>query len=157
MVAGMTQCPSFSLSSFRCFVSVLVLGGVCLASPAWAGGSARTDDDDPSVNAKGVVVNNILAVLRVSPNSAGQSCLKNLDEMHKVQKQLDVEETAQRSVDIGLVRDVLESDMESVIASCGKDARTACEGGAAGQNARVSKICSQLSDLDSDEQSDDLQ
>lgn len=154
---GMNQFPSFSLSSLCHLMSVLVLGSVCLASPAWAGGSARTDDDDPSVNAKGVVVNNILAVLRVSPNSAGQLCLKNLHEMHKVQKQLDVEETAQRSVDIDLVRDVLESDMESVVSSCGKDARAACEDGVAGQNARLGKICSQLSSLDSNEQSDDLQ
>lgn len=153
----MKQFLSFLSVRFRSFGSVLVLGAVCLASPAWAGGSARTDDDDPNVNAKGVVVNNILAVLRVSPNSAGKLCLKNLDEMHKVQKQLDVEETAQRSFDIGLVRDVLESDMESVISSCGQDARTACEGGAAGQNARLGKICSQLAEFESEDQGDELQ
>lgn len=157
MVPGMSQSSSFFSVRVRSAGFALLLGAACLASPAWAGGSARTDDDDPNVNAKGVVVNNILAVLRVSPSSAGKLCLKNLDEMHKVQKQLDVEETAQRSFDVGLLRDVLESDMESVVSSCGKDARTACEGGAAGQNARLGKICAQLSELDSDEQSDDLQ
>ncbi|WP_182041534.1 hypothetical protein [Bombella mellum] len=153
----MSQFSSFSFP-YRCrLLSVLLLGAFCLASPAWAGGAARTDDDDPAVNAKGVVVNNILAVLRVSPNSAGRQCLKTLDEMHKVQKQLDDEETAQRSFDVGLLRDVLESDMESVIASCGRDARTSCEGGAAGQNARLGRICSQLFELDSEDQGDDLQ
>ncbi|UPO79800.1 hypothetical protein DTQ13_05330 [Parasaccharibacter sp. TMW 2.1888] len=157
MLPGMSQFPSFRPSCFRKLVPVLFLGSLCLASQAWAGGAARTDDDDPAVNAKGVEVNNILAVLRVSPNSAGIQCLKTLDEMRKVQKQLDDEETAQRSFDVGLLRDVLESDMESVIASCGRDARTACGGGVAGQNARLGKICNQLSELDSEDQGDDLQ
>ena len=157
MLLAMRQISSFLFMKFRPAGFALVLGVACLASSAWAGGQARTDDDDPAVNAKGVVVNNILAVLRVSPNSAGKLCLKNLGEMHKVQKQLDEEETAQRSFDVGLLRDVLESDMESVVSSCGKDAQTACEGGAAGQNARLGKICSQLADLESEDQGDDLQ
>lgn len=153
----MSQFSFFLSRRSRLLGGLLSLVFMSSMGVAWADGSARTDDDDPAVNEKGVVVNNILAVLRDHTHVVSTACVNNLHEMRKVQKQLDVEETAQRSFDVGLVRDVLESDMESVIKSCGKDARTACGEGVGQGDSRLGKICSQLAEMDMDSEGDDLQ
>ncbi len=133
------------------------LCALCFPVFAWAGGGARTDDDDPNINARGVVINNILTILRAGPDSASDACLKSLSEMHKVQEQLDKEETAQESSDIGLVRDVLESDMEGVISSCGVDAHEMCRTPQLQADATLSRLCHRLPDITPSEASDDLQ
>ncbi|QDH24521.1 hypothetical protein D5366_03900 [Neokomagataea tanensis] len=91
-----------------------------------AGNTAPTNDDDPSINMQGAVVNKILQVLQVRQDLVGDSCYAALKTMHDADAQLSKEESNDRNQDIGVARDVASSAMEDVTTICGADAQTIC-------------------------------
>ncbi|MBR0560248.1 hypothetical protein [Neokomagataea anthophila] len=91
-----------------------------------AGNSAPTNDDDPSINMQGVVVNKILQVLQIRQDEVSDSCYSALKTMHDADEQLSKEESNDRNQDIGVARDVASSAMEDVTTICGTDAQTIC-------------------------------
>lgn len=129
---------------------------VTSASPVWAdsasGRPVKTDSDDPAMNMEGVVINRILAVLRTNPDAVGDSCVARLGDMHKAQDQLEETSKHEDDPDIGLVRDVLASDMEEVISHCGTDAAKLCQ--KRGREPDLAKRCATLPDTGSETDSD---
>lgn len=120
-----------------------VLMALPLAFPVLAhaaDGGAKTNDDDPSINALGINVNMVLKVLQVHPDSASDSCINALKEMHAAQDQLTKEEGHENNQDVEVARDVTSSTMEDVITICGTDARRLCQESAA-QNPNLAKAC----------------
>ncbi|GAC86436.1 hypothetical protein Gbth_025_032 [Gluconobacter thailandicus F149-1 = NBRC 100600] len=129
----------------RRFVATLLLA-VPLSFPVLAyaaDGGAKTNDDDPSINALGTGVNQILKVLQVHPDSASDSCINALKEMHAAQDQLSKEEGHENNQDVEVARDVTASSMEDVTTICGTDARTLCRE-SAGQNPALAAACHAL-------------
>ncbi|MXV36926.1 MULTISPECIES: hypothetical protein [unclassified Saccharibacter] len=127
------------------FPRSFVFSALCMTVFCTAAGAApaKTDDDDPNVNARGTGVNRLLETLRYSPDSASEACLNALGEMHKMQKQLDDVEGRDNDSDTNLVRDVLASDMEDVITMCGADAHRLCRE-KADTDDKLSKLCAGL-------------
>jgi hypothetical protein len=83
-----------------------------------------------------------IAVLRLQPDAAGQSCLDALREVHKTEGQVKELQTRTRSADLGLARDVLETDYENGKEICGADAIRVCAGPM--QPARLAAACRTL-------------
>ncbi|QDH17103.1 hypothetical protein [Swingsia samuiensis] len=106
-------------------------------------GGAKTNDEDPMINAQGLVVNNVLKVLQIHPDAAGDSCVNALKEMHKAQDQLTKEEESDETQDLGVARDVVSSSMEDVTTICGADAHSLCRQSAA-SNPKLQAACKAL-------------
>lgn len=136
----MRLCAVFSRSLLFFALCIACLSAIAVAAPA------KTDDDDPNVNAHGTGVNRLLEVLRKRPDSASEACLHALSEMHKAQQQLEDVENHDDDPDTALVRDVLASDMEDVITMCGADAHRVCREIEGDDDAALAKRCSALPD-----------
>jgi len=68
----------------------------------------------------------VLAVLRLQPEAAGQSCLDSLRDLHKTEDQFKALQGKTNNPDLGLAQDVLESDYENSNQICGADADRLC-------------------------------
>lgn len=137
--------PNHAVMIKRRFVASLLLA-VPLAFPALAhaeDGGAKTNDDDPSINALGIGVNQVLKVLQTHPDSATDACINALKEMHAAQDQLSKEEGHENNQDVEVARDVTSSTMEDVTTICGADARTLCRESAE-SNPKLDAACHAL-------------
>ena len=107
-----------------------------LSLPAHADDQARSGDLARDQLAR------VIAVLRLRPEAAGQSCLDALHEAHQTEDQLKKLETKAKDPDLALAQDVLETDYENAQEVCGADARTTCA--AAQRPAQMSSACEHL-------------
>lgn len=99
-------------------VRASLLAACCISFAARAESSNR---NDPAT-----VLNRVLAVLQVQPDSVGDACLEALKELHKTQKIVSDDEADSNNQDAAVARDVLESNYEDANEVCGADARTMC-------------------------------
>jgi len=98
-----------------------VFAALMLGLPLSAQAAPHPKNDPASI------LNRILAVLQTDPDSASDSCVEALKELHKTQKIIADQDTDSSSnQDAAVARDVLESDFEETIEICGTDARTMC-------------------------------
>ena len=88
--------------------------------PAQADDQGRSDDLAREQLARAI------AVLRLKPEAAGQSCLDALHEAHQTEDQLKKLESKAKDPDLALAQDVLETDYENAQEVCGTDARRTC-------------------------------
>ena len=132
----------------RLLLAAMLLA-VSFAAPVTAhasdDGGAKTNDDDPGINAQGIAVNKILKVLQSDPDSASDSCINALKEMHTSQDQLAQQEAKNNNQDLGVARDVVASDMEDVATMCGADARRLCRS-PDGEKGKLAQACDTLPD-----------
>ncbi len=87
---------------------------------------ARADDQAQSGDLAREQLARVIAVLRLKPEAAGQSCLDALHEAHQTEDQLKKLETKAKDPDLALAQDVLETDYENAQELCGADARRTC-------------------------------
>ncbi|GGC38922.1 hypothetical protein GCM10007207_25530 [Asaia siamensis] len=97
-------------------VFAILLLGLPLAAQA-----APHPKNDPAS-----VLNRILGVLQTDPDSASDTCVEALKELHKTQGIVANQDTDSNNQDAAVARDVLESDFEETIEVCGADARRLC-------------------------------
>ncbi|NIE80391.1 MULTISPECIES: hypothetical protein [Asaia] len=97
-----------------------VLAALMVGLPLSAQAAPKPKNDPASV------LNRILAVLQTDPDSASDSCVEALKELHKTQKIVANQDSDSNNQDAAVARDVLESDFEETIEVCGTDARTLC-------------------------------
>ena len=107
-----------------------------LSVPAHADDQARSGDLAREQLAR------VIAVLRLKPEDAGQSCLDALHEAHQTEDQLKKLENKAKDPDLALAQDVLETDYENAQEVCGADARTTCA--ASPRSAGISAACEHL-------------
>ncbi|GBQ90352.1 hypothetical protein [Asaia krungthepensis] len=114
-------------------VLAVLLAGLPLSAQA-----APHPKNDPAS-----VLNRILAVLQTDPDSASDSCVEALKELHKTQKIVADQDTDSTNQDAAVARDVLESDFEETIEVCGADARTMCRTRAE-TNPKLPPLCAAI-------------
>jgi len=112
-----------SVYNRRIFIGLAVL----LCTRAYA------EDPAPSGDLARDQLARVIAVLRLQPAAAGQSCLDALHEVHKTEDQMKILQNKANNPDIALAQDVLETDYENAKEICGADAGRVCaaSGGAA--------------------------
>ena len=107
---------------------------------------AQADDQARSGDLAREQLARVIAVLRLKPEAAGQSCLDALHEAHQTENQLKKLESKAKDPDFALAQDVLETDYENAQEVCGADARRTC---AASQRAMaMNTACDQLRSKD---------
>ena len=104
--------------------------------------SARADDQAASGDVAREQLARVIAVLRLKPEAAGQSCLDALHEAHQTEDQLKKLETKAKDPDLALAQDVLETDYENAQEVCGADARRTCAAGS--RPAGMAAACDHL-------------
>ncbi len=98
-----------------------VFAALLLGLPLAAQAAPHQKNDPASV------LNRILGVLQTDPDSASDTCVEALKELHKTQKIVANQDTdSSNNQDAAVARDVLESDFEETIEVCGADARRMC-------------------------------
>lgn len=88
--------------------------------------AVHADDPAPSGDLTRDQLARVIAVLRLQPNAAGQSCLDALHEVHQTEDQVKVLQNKSSKPDLGLAQDVLETDYENAKEICGADAGRVC-------------------------------
>ena len=100
--------------------------------PIWFGflvmlsATAYADDPAPSGDAAREQLARVIAVLRLKPAAAGQSCLDALHEVHQTEDQVKALQNKANNPDVGLAQDVLETDYENAKEICGADSNRVC-------------------------------
>ncbi len=104
--------------------------------------AAHADDQGQSNDLTRDQLARVIAVLRLQPAAAGQSCLDALHEAHQTEDQLKVLQTKKNNPDLALAQDVLETDYENAQEICGADANRVCAGSerAAGLDASCAAL-----------------
>ncbi len=100
------------------------------------------DDPVPSSDLAREQLARVIAVLKLQPDAAGQSCLDALHEAHKTEDQVKILENKSSNPDLALAQDVLETDYENGKEICGADAGRVCA--IPGQTAGLKEACSTL-------------
>ena len=90
--------------------------------------AAYADDPVPSGDAAREQLARIIAVLRLQPAAAGQSCLDALHEVHLTEDQVKALQNKANNPDVALAQDVMETDYENAKEICGADAGRVCTG-----------------------------
>ncbi len=103
---------------------------------------AKADDQARSSDLAREQLARAIAVLRLKPEAAGQSCLDSLHEAHQTEDQLKKLQSEAKDPDLALAQDVLETDYENAQEVCGADARTTCA--TVPQPAGLGSACAQL-------------
>ena len=88
--------------------------------------AVHADDPVPSGDLTHDQLARVIAVLRLQPNAAGQSCLDALHEVHQTEDQVKILQNKSSRPDLGLAQDVLETDYENAKEICGADASRVC-------------------------------
>ena len=111
----------------ECITRIFVGLAVLFCTPAYAQDPASSGDLARDQ------LGRVIAVLRLQPAAAGQSCLDALHEVHKTEDQMKSLQNKANNPDVGLAQDVLETDYENAKEICGADAGRVCaaSGGAA--------------------------
>ena len=86
-------------------------------------------------------IQHILSILREQPGEASPACLDALKEMHSTEEALQVATSHQKTSDIDLANDVLETDYQNVTQVCGVDATRVCN---SQQSAKLAPLCGSL-------------
>ena len=87
---------------------------------------AHADDQAGSGDLARDQLARVIAVLRLKPEAAGQTCLDALHEAHHTEDQLKTLEGKAKDPDLALAQDVLETNYENAQEVCGADARRTC-------------------------------
>ena len=103
---------------------------------------AQADDQGRSGDLAREQLARVIAVLRLKPETAGQSCLDALHEAHQTEDQLKKLENKAKDPDLALAQDVLETDYENAQEVCGADARRTCE--ASQRSSQMISACDRL-------------
>jgi hypothetical protein len=105
-------------------------------------GAAHADDQGQSNDLTRDQLARVIAVLRLQPAAAGQSCLDALHEAHQTEDQLKLLQTKKNNPDLALAQDVLETDYENAKEICGADANRVCA--ASERAANLDAACTAL-------------
>lgn len=119
-------------------LAVLFLSGVLAASPA----IAQDDEEAVAPSSTTVELQKLVAVLQSDPNATSQPCVDALTELHKTQDTLEAEQKRTNDPDVGVARDVLETDFETAVQSCSPDATALCEKN--GNDPKLARACMAL-------------
>ncbi|MBB2205782.1 hypothetical protein [Gluconacetobacter takamatsuzukensis] len=119
-------------------LAALFLSGVLAASPAFA-----QDDEEIAPSSTTLELQKLVAVLQSNPNATSQDCVDALTELHKTQDMLEAEQKRTNDPDVGVARDVLETDFETAVQSCRPDATAICDKG--GNDPKLARACMALS------------
>ncbi len=103
---------------------------------------ARADEQGQSSDLTRDQLARVIAVLKLQPAAAGQSCLDALHETHQTEDQVKLLQNKAKNPDLGLAQDVLETDYENAKEICGADASRVCA--APGPVAGVDAACAAL-------------
>ena len=103
-------------------------GRVCLTFLVMMSTAAYADDPAPSGDVAREQLARIIAVLRLQPAAAGQSCLDALHEVHRTEDQVKALQNKANNPDLALAQDVMETDYENAKEICGADAGRVCAG-----------------------------
>ncbi len=104
--------------------------------------NAHAEEQSPSGDVIRDQLARVIAVLRLQPSTAGQSCLDALHEVHQTEDQVKVLQNKTNNPDLALAQDVLETDYENAKEICGADAGRVCAG--PGQVSGVAATCRAL-------------
>ncbi|GAA4492776.1 hypothetical protein GCM10023158_09120 [Gluconacetobacter tumulicola] len=118
-------------------LAILFLSGILAASPAIA-----QDDEEGAPSSTTVELQKLVAVLQSDPNATSQPCVDALTELHKTQDTLEAEQKRTNDPDVGVARDVLETDFETAVQSCSPDATALCEKN--GNDPKLTRACMAL-------------
>ena len=88
--------------------------------------AAHADEQGQSSDLTRDQLARMIAVLRLQPAAAGQSCLDALHEAHQTEDQLKLLQNKKNDPDLALAQDVLETDYENAKEICGADANRVC-------------------------------
>lgn len=115
---------------------------ICFGFIVMLSTAAHADNPAPSGDAAREQLARVIAVLRLQPAAAGQSCLDALHEVHKTEDQMKILENKANNPDLALAQDVLETDYENSKEICGADAGRVCA--TLGQPAGLKAACAAL-------------
>ena len=101
---------------------------LCLTFMVLLSTAAYADDAVPSGDVAREQLARIIAVLRLQPAAAGQSCLDTLHEVHQTEDQVKALQNKANNPDFALAQDVMETDYENAKEICGADASRVCAG-----------------------------
>jgi len=124
------------------YTALALLPALCLATTA----HAQDEQDETTAATAGIsaVLGKQLAILQQKPDAASEACVNALKELHTTQDQIAKEEQHSKDQDLGVARDVLESDFENATQYCGADARTLCRTDTT-HAAKMEAACTKLS------------
>ena len=123
------------------FIPVVFSAFFCFSSVAHA-----EKKDSVNGNVPNAQLQKELAVLRFQPDSASESCINALKELHKTQDLIDKKEQRSSSdPDLAIAHDVLESDFENAIEMCSPDVRRLC--GVHDPDVKLAKACENVGSL----------
>ena len=105
---------------------LLLSATVQLSIAASLSSAAHADEQAPSGDVARDQLAKVIAVLRLQPAAAGQSCLDALHEVHHTEDQVKVLQNKANHPDLALAQDVLETDYENAKEICGADAGRIC-------------------------------
>ena len=104
-------------------VLIVALAGFLSLPPA-----ARAEEDGvaPRDTEANILLHKELAVLHFKPEASSNACIDALKELHATQDVLKKEQDDNRTRDLTVAEDVLDSDVETASERCAPDARALC-------------------------------
>lgn len=125
-VAQPAACPPAGPARHTtCLASVLALA---LAALFCLPSAARADEDGvaPRDTEANILLHKELAVLHFKPEASSSACIDALKDLHTTQDVLKKEQDDNRTRDLSVAEDVLDSDVENASERCASDARALC-------------------------------
>jgi hypothetical protein len=125
-VAQPAACPPAGPARHAtCLASVLALA---LAALFCLPSAARADEDGvaPRDTEANILLHKELAVLHFKPEASSSACIDALKDLHTTQDVLKKEQDDNRTRDLSVAEDVLDSDVENASERCAADARALC-------------------------------
>ena len=105
---------------------VLVSTMILLSNMVFISTTAHAEEQVASGDVARDQLAKVIAVLRIQPAAAGQSCLDALHEVHQTEDQVKILQNKANNPDLALAQDVLETDYENAKEICGADADRIC-------------------------------
>lgn len=101
----------------------LVMAGFLCLPPA-----AQADEDGvaPRDTEANILLHKELTVLHFKPEASSSACIDALKDLHTTQDVLKKEQDDNRTRDLSVAEDVLDSDVENASERCAPDARALC-------------------------------
>lgn len=104
-------------------VLIVALAGFLSLPPAARGEEDGVAPRDTDAN---ILLHKELAVLHFKPEASSNACIDALKELHATQDVLKKEQDDNRTRDLTVAEDVLDSDVENASERCAPDARALC-------------------------------
>jgi hypothetical protein len=101
---------------------------MALAGFLWLPSVALAEEDGvaPRDTEANILLHKELAVLHFKPEASSSACIDALKELHATQDVLKKEQDDNRTRDLTVAEDVLDSDVENASERCAPDARALC-------------------------------